>query len=77
MRLDRFFTPEALALSVSTWSRPEIEAAIDTLIALLDTADGIAIEASAEAGLAPSTVGDGVFASDRTGRQDAPGEAED
>ena len=39
MRLDQLVTPEALALTVGGWSRPEIETAIEQLIELLDGQD--------------------------------------
>ena len=39
MRLDQLVTPEALALTIGGWSRPEIETAIEQLIELLDDKD--------------------------------------
>ena len=39
MRLNRHFTPDALALTISGWSRAEVEVAIERLIEMLDGQD--------------------------------------
>ena len=39
MRLGQLITPEATTLTIGSWSRAEIETAIECLIELLDTDD--------------------------------------
>lgn len=48
MRLDQLVTPEALALTIGGWSRPEIETAIERLIEMLDGQDASLIDLEPE-----------------------------
>ena len=58
MRLDAFLTPEALALTISSWPRFEIENAIERLIEVLDIGD--ALDADLEPADEMTGIGDGL-----------------
>ncbi|HTW26643.1 MAG TPA: hypothetical protein VME92_05925 [Acetobacteraceae bacterium] len=55
MRIDSFFALDSLALNVASWSREEIEAAIDALIELPDAADASSGNPAPDANAVPAT----------------------
>ena len=57
MRLGQLVTPEALTLTISGWSRVEIETAIERLIELLDSGDASSTDLEPDA---ETCVGDGL-----------------
>ncbi len=60
MRLGQLITPEALTLTISGWSRSEIETAIERLIELLDSdeASSVDLEPDAETCMGDGLAGD-------------------
>lgn len=59
MRLDGMHTPASFALTAVSWLRPQVEAAVDWLIGLLDAEDTDAdLEPEAEGGPGDDLVGE-------------------